>query len=243
MITICPVCKKEYEVLYPDKCAYKRRRTGEHQYYMCSWKCLTEFDKRKEKPDLKRAKITLEQKKRAVEIAMNGGNPLKYLADCGSDNPTGMWYTIKQDLKKADPRTYELLPKRITAGEAEKNQAAVPGIPIGNIEMPAAKDEPKTLNGSAWEPFDPEKKNQPKAAAKPVPFPEVPEKVTGIPVITALPVCAVRSRVDGGMKYKVDKDGLMVLTYEGGFFRFSLDEWKAFSEEICTALDQLGVAQ
>ena len=243
MITICPVCKKEFDVLYPDKWAYKRRRTGEHKYYMCSWKCLTEFDKRKEKPDLKRAKITLEQKKRAVGIAINGGNPLKYLADCGSDNPSGMWYTIKQDLKKADPRTYELLPKRITAGEAEKKPASVPGIPINNIEMPEATKEPQTLDGSSWEPFDPGKKETPKAETKPVRFPEVPEKVTGIPVITALPVCAVRSRVDNGMKYKVDKDGLMVLTFEGGFFRFSLGEWKAFSEEICTALDQLGVAQ
>ena len=187
---------------------------------------------------MKRSKLTLEQKKKAVEIAMNGGNPLKYLADCGSDNPTGMWYTIKQNLKETDPRTFELLPKRIDTG-AEKKQATVPGIPISNIEMPAAKDEPKTLDGSAWEPFDPEQK----ASAKPVQFPEVPEKVTGIPVITALPVCAVRSRVDSVMKYKVDKDGMMVLTYEGGFFRFSLGEWKAFSEEICTALDQLGVAQ
>lgn len=238
MIAICPVCKKEHDVLYPNHWAYKRRRTGEHQYYMCSWKCLTEFDKRKEKPNLKRAKITLEQKKRAVEIAMNGGNPLKYLADCGSDNPTGMWYTIKQNLKETDPRTFALLPKKITTGTAEKKPEAVPGIPINNIEMPEAKQEPQTLDGSAWEPFDPEPK-----AAKPVQFPEVPEKVTGIPVITALPVCAVRSRVDSGMKYKVDKDGLMVLTYEGGFFRFSQNEWKAFSEEICTALDQLGVAQ
>lgn len=236
MIAICPVCKKEHDVLYPNHWAYKRRRTGEHQYYMCSWKCLTEFDKRKEKPNLKRAKITLEQKKRAVEIAMNGGNPLKYLADCGSDNPSGMWYTIKQNLKETDPRTFALLPKKIDTSKAEKTifqgveckkaLAAVPGIPISNIERP-----------------EPEKEEAPKETDKPVPFSDIPEIATSIPVITALPVCAVRSRVDCGMKYKVDKDGLMVLTYEGGFFRFSLGEWKAFSEEICTALDQLGVAQ
>lgn len=64
-------------------------------------------------------KITLAQKKRAVEIALNGGNPLPYLKQCGSERPDGLWYTIKQDLKKADPTAYERLPKRC----GEKKQA------------------------------------------------------------------------------------------------------------------------
>ena len=73
--------------------------------------------------DMKR-KITLAQKKRAVQIALEGGNPLPYLRECGSVKPDGLWYTIKQDLKKVDPETYEKLPKRVgnvPADEKEKN--------------------------------------------------------------------------------------------------------------------------
>ena len=65
-------------------------------------------------------KITLAQKKRAVEIALNGGNPLPYLKQCGSERPDGLWYTIKQDLKKADPAAYERLPKRCGEKKPEK---------------------------------------------------------------------------------------------------------------------------
>lgn len=58
-------------------------------------------------------KVTMEQKKKAVEIAIGGGNPLPYLRECGSDAPDKLWYWIKQKLKEADPETYAKLPKRV----------------------------------------------------------------------------------------------------------------------------------
>ena len=54
-------------------------------------------------------KITLDMKKRAVEIANRGGNPLEYLKECGSKNPSAAWYYIKQTLKVADPEKYKRL--------------------------------------------------------------------------------------------------------------------------------------
>lgn len=54
-------------------------------------------------------KITLDMKKRAVEIANRGGNPLEYLKECGSKNPSAAWYYIKQTLKAADPEKYKQL--------------------------------------------------------------------------------------------------------------------------------------
>lgn len=60
-------------------------------------------------------KITLEQKKKAVEIAVAGGNPLPYLKECGSKKPEGLWYTIKQSLKEANPELYAKLPERLGA--------------------------------------------------------------------------------------------------------------------------------
>lgn len=54
-------------------------------------------------------KITLEQKKKAVAIAMEGGDVLGFLKKCGSKNPSAHWYAIKKNLKEADPMGWELL--------------------------------------------------------------------------------------------------------------------------------------
>ena len=140
MIVNCPVCGKEYEVLYPDKWTYKRRRTGEHMFYLCSWSCLRKFDEAKESAkQVKHGTITLDQKKKAVDIALAGGNPLTFLAECGSANPGNMWWTIKQNLKEVDPEKYEKLPKRLNTSEK-----AVPGIPIDRIEAPAMPQKAET---------------------------------------------------------------------------------------------------
>ena len=56
-------------------------------------------------------RVSLEQKKKAVQIALDGGNPFDFLRDCGSKEPAGLWWTIKQNLKKVDPETYAKLPK------------------------------------------------------------------------------------------------------------------------------------
>lgn len=58
------------------------------------------------------SKITLEQKKNAVKIAIGGGNPLTYLKQIGSKNPGAAWYMIKKQLQSADPEAYEKLQKR-----------------------------------------------------------------------------------------------------------------------------------
>lgn len=56
-------------------------------------------------------KITLEQKKKVVQIAIEGGDPLEYLRQLGSKNPSGLWWTIKNDLKAADPELYAKIPR------------------------------------------------------------------------------------------------------------------------------------
>jgi len=80
------------------------------------------------------SKITLEQKKKAVEIAISGGDPLEYLGECGSESPDKLWWYIKNCLKKAQPDLYAQIPS--CRKKTEKK-----------------KDEPKTLDGSAWEPY------------------------------------------------------------------------------------------
>lgn len=55
-------------------------------------------------------KITLEQKQKAVEIAIGGGDPLAWLNECGSKNPQALWYAIRKTLKDANPEKYGQLP-------------------------------------------------------------------------------------------------------------------------------------
>ena len=64
-----------------------------------------------------RKKITLEMKKKAVEIAIAGGDHLQYLKDCGSGNPSAAWYYIRSKLKETDPEAYEKLVQKMPAVE------------------------------------------------------------------------------------------------------------------------------
>lgn len=131
----CPVCGKRFTVLWPNQWAYKRGKPNAKYY--CSWKCLRTLDNEKGDDDqVKRGKLTLEQKKRAVQIALDGGDPLRYLQQHGSGNPTGMWYTIKQHLKETDPETYEKLPKRVERKDAKQKQAPAPAEDPEEPETP-----------------------------------------------------------------------------------------------------------
>lgn len=68
-------------------------------------------------------KITLEQKKKAVQIAIEGGDVLEYLRQLGSKNPSGLWWTIKNDVKAADPELYSKIPRLDGKKPAEKQEA------------------------------------------------------------------------------------------------------------------------
>lgn len=116
MEIVCTECRKQRDVLYPELWRYK---IGSK--YFCSWGCLR-------KGEQKMGKITLEMKKKAVQIALDGGNPFEYLESCGSKNPHGLWWTIKQNLKVADPDKYAKLPN-YKPGPAEGKLAVDKGMP------------------------------------------------------------------------------------------------------------------
>ena len=116
MEIVCTECRKQRDVLYPELWRYK---IGSK--YFCSWGCLR-------KGEQKMGKITLEMKKKAVQIALDGGNPFEYLESCGSKNPHGLWWTIKENLKVADPDKYVKLPK-YKPGPAEGKPAVDKGMP------------------------------------------------------------------------------------------------------------------
>lgn len=119
MVVPCPICGKLTAIYWPQFWVYRRGET-----YYCSENCLI-VDRtrdvrlmnqvarerliRKGVEDMGHHKLTLEQKKKAVEIASQGGDQLEYLRKCGAKNPSAAWFYIKKTLevketeKKAEP--------------------------------------------------------------------------------------------------------------------------------------------
>lgn len=100
MIRKCPVCGIMFDVLYPDLWRFKRN----HIFY-CTYSCLKLSDEGVKEM----AKITKEQKQKAVDIALDGGNPVEFLKGCGSMAPDQMWTYIKKTLKAKEPEVYAKL--------------------------------------------------------------------------------------------------------------------------------------
>ena len=164
MMVNCPVCGKLTAIYYPEFWVYRRKDT-----FYCSENCmivdetrdlklmnLVARDRRlrKEAKKMGNHKLTLEQKKKAVEIASQGGNPTEYLKKCGSKNPYAAWDYIQKTLAKkikaevmAIPQIKVQEPKPVLAekvvnvpepvggGEWEK----LPDV-IGNVEKIEEKD-------------------------------------------------------------------------------------------------------
>ncbi|MBR3333281.1 MAG: hypothetical protein IKG23_03220 [Clostridia bacterium] len=59
-------------------------------------------------------KLTLEMKKHAVKMAIDGQDPRPYLArECGVRDTSTAWWKIRKDLKEADPAMFAKLPARL----------------------------------------------------------------------------------------------------------------------------------
>lgn len=90
------------------------------------------------------SKITLEQKKKAVEMAIRGESPLPYLKKCGSTAPDKTWWYIKTKLKDADPELYAKIPdmrkaEPVTccAPSTRKGVEVPEELPEEELKMPA----------------------------------------------------------------------------------------------------------
>ena len=127
----CPVCGNNFSVLYPDLWRYKYN-SGKKIFFYCSYSCKREAEK--ERDEMK--KLTLEQKKKAVQIAVDGGNPLGFLEDLGIKNSAEAWSKIKAHLKEFDPDTYAQLPKRLPQRE---QKAEAPKVVL--VEDPSIAEE------------------------------------------------------------------------------------------------------
>ena len=134
MISKCPVCRKQFDVLWPHLWAYK---TEKGRYY-CSWKCLRASEKKGEPKHMGVKKLlTAEQENHAVWLAISREDPRPYLAECGAKNPQVTWNGIRNRVKQEDPETFAKLPRVI----GHKRRPKIETPEHGSIQIPATAAE------------------------------------------------------------------------------------------------------
>ena len=235
----CPVCGKLKCAYWPEHWVWKRGQT-----YYCSDQCmdvdsvrdrrilndiLRERRSRKTgKEENRMSKITLEQKKNAVQIAFEGGDYLAYLRKCGSDNPSAMWWTIKENLKKVDPNLYAMLPdgRKKQEKEPEKEPETEPEPTTAGEAMQNIQDATKKFFGACSDMGLNVGKEEP---AKPEPEPE-----------DLLQIVAIRGEFG---EYKMDGEKF-VFRYGGDFTKIEIeaDDLMDFLAECTWAAKMLGVS-
>ena len=227
MIITCPQCGKKRDVLYPDMWAYKKSGT-----YYCSYTCRRAAEREEEEEKMNITKVSREQKKKAIQIALDGGDPREYLKECGSDNPQKMWTSIRNSLKKTDPETFGKLPTL----RVDLNK------PVVDKGMP--KKKPETVEGPDGKEYEKLEldggKNYELSVA------ETPETPAENPVTRPMnfggyEVTAIRHPVFGEFHYSKKYDFIRWDMPEGGDIEMSPDEWIRFGLCIPDMLGVLGV--
>ena len=125
MIQNCPMCGKAFDVLWPDQWVFKRNKR-----FICSWSCLRAADNKK---GVEKKVQLSEREQKAVEIALEGGNPVEFLKK-ESKNASAAWYHVKQKVKETDPETYAKLPARIVTEKKPEEPKVVTVTKV--VELP-----------------------------------------------------------------------------------------------------------
>lgn len=134
----CPACGKRFDILYLDLWAYNINK----KQFFCSYRCLQNYKNRQEEKTL--GHITLEQKKKAVQILLEHGDVHGYLKECGSDNTGVTLSNIMKNLEKKDPETYDRIQAMYKKGK--KVDKGMPKVKVdGPIVIETEKPETVTV--------------------------------------------------------------------------------------------------
>lgn len=172
------------------------------------------------KGKIEMGKLTLEQKKQAVEIAISGGNPLDYLKSIGNQNPSAAWYYIRKTLKDADPEKYALL-KKEPKEEVIGTMVIEPSPAVKETIRAAIRDEkPATCCARSTR----------KGVEVPDELPEDEDVVTGI-------------RTKCG-EFRVDNNGFLIFECNNGDeLGMTVETWLTFSADIPRIMKKLGIVK
>ena len=166
-------------------------------------------------------KLTLENKKKAVQIAMDGGNPLKFLKEIGMANPSASWQYIKKCLKAQSPEKYEQLTK-------EEDDFPKPVVLVGQDEVNSYYSD-----GSVKVNLTANNKEL-----------EKPEEVTITKPVNygGFEVCQVRDpKTDDLFSYDRKHNMMGWRTEAGDDVVMTPEEWREFIGKIPTVMEILGI--
>lgn len=204
-------------------------------------------------------KVTLEQKKKAVDIALSGGNPLDYLKEIGSKQPAALWYAIKKVLKEADPEKYGKLPARANAAEPEiwkpkkVTTCCAPAAPSG-VEVPDEWPEEEPTEDISADALGRSAEILEKAQEKPEvvltinsedltrAFDETPHVITRPVNYDGFEVMALKSP-DTGFRFQSDpRYGVMTWnTVSGDEVSLTAEEWHKLADDLPKVLQIFGI--
>ena len=183
-----------------------------------------DIEKKKEKCNM--AKLTLEIKKKAVQIALDGGDYLNFLKENGAKNPSASWAYIMECAKKNDQNNYLQLKARLDAKAAKKAEE--------KKQDDAPAEKPKAV--------ETQKVKKPGAAMRFAPDGEHLEKINKPLQYEDFTVRAVEG-VFG--RYARDifngADYIDFESKEGDELHMRIDGWKNFIGELKRAAKVLGV--
>lgn len=178
-------------------------------------------------------KIALADKKKAVEIAIGGGDPLEYLKKCGSKNPQALWYVIRKNVQEAEPETYARLLCAESKGKTEEHEC-----PDFVPKEAAENEEPKPLDGSGWEPFKPEEPEKPKEKLTIAPVQKPVENVAAVALDDDFRIYGLKTKIGdfqaaGGRLcwYKTEKEMVSM----------PVEDWKKILEIVPKVFSVMGL--
>ena len=207
-------------MIYPYLWAYNINK----KQFFCTWKCLQKF--RAQKEESKLGKITLDQKKRAVNIAVTGGDPIAFLKECGSDNPGVSWSNILRYLEKENPEAYDLITARKKA-KADKGMPKKDDLPVVKITGPIVIETPET--------------NQVQVVETTEELDKVTRPITQPVNYDGFSVRAVSGAFG---RYSYSETRSAYIDYEnndGDELSMTLEQWRGFLDELRRAALVLGV--
>ena len=226
MRTKCPVCGKKFDILYSHLWAYNIDR----KQFFCSWKCIQKY--RQQKEEIKLGKITLEQKKKVIQIALGGGDPVAYLEECGSEKPEVSWANILRNLETKDPEVYEILTRKAKKPKVDKGMPKKLELEAGGNYEISAKEAMDNIQDAADEFFgkceEAGLKLEKPAEVKPLTFNE-------------FEIAGIRHQDPGEFYYDKKFNSIDWRTPEGDEVSLPPVWWKQIVAELPKILRMLGV--
>ena len=184
--------------------------------------------------------LTNEQRLKAGQIAIDGGDPRPYLEECGILNTTATWYTVKEWLKKNHPEMADKVPDKLKPADEYMKVKPDKGMPKETPEKIMGKDKAEFEKMPTVKVDGGLKIETPEANK--VEIVEVPEK----PKITK-PLMHSGKKVIGlqgdfGTYFFKEKFG--IIDFDGNDSEevsYTIDEWRNWMKEIRVVFQLMGV--